>query len=193
MLEYGDIVWDNCGSVLAEKIESVQKRAARIVSGALIRTPTVLMYDELGWESLSIRRKKKRLCTYYKILNNESPKYLSDLLPDRVNERTTINLRNSQNTSRIGSRTETFLNTFFPRTIREFNELPNDFKQSTSLAQFKSKLNADRITVKPWFSVGNRALSMIHSRMRMHCSPLKADLKSLNIIDNAYCNCGNVP
>ena len=34
LLEYGDLVWDNCTAKLKNDIESVQNEAARIVSGA---------------------------------------------------------------------------------------------------------------------------------------------------------------
>ena len=33
LLEYGDVVWDNCTAELKNDIESVQNEAARIVSG----------------------------------------------------------------------------------------------------------------------------------------------------------------
>ena len=39
VLEYACVVWDNCSAEQSEKIESVKRRAARIVSGTIIRTP----------------------------------------------------------------------------------------------------------------------------------------------------------
>ena len=46
LLEYGDFVWDNCSSTLSDTIEKVQIKAARIVSGAIIRTPYILMLED---------------------------------------------------------------------------------------------------------------------------------------------------
>ena len=48
LLEYADIIWDNCGTVLSEKVERTQAKAAKIVSGAIIRAPYVVLLQELG-------------------------------------------------------------------------------------------------------------------------------------------------
>ena len=50
VLEYGNIIWDNCTESQVEQLEKVQKRAGRIISGAIVRTPTDIIYQELGWE-----------------------------------------------------------------------------------------------------------------------------------------------
>ena len=44
------------------------------------------LYFETGWETLADRRKCKNLNLMYKIINNDSPSYLVDLLPYRVQE-----------------------------------------------------------------------------------------------------------
>jgi hypothetical protein len=44
--------------------------------------------EEVVWESMSTRRQTHKLTLYYKIVNNCSPSYLSDLLPFQVCQRT---------------------------------------------------------------------------------------------------------
>ena len=41
------------------------------------------------------------------------------------------------------------------------------------------------------FCHGQRALNIIHAQMRMSCSNLKSDLKSLHVVDDANCMCGH--
>ena len=36
------------------------------------------LYKELGWESLSDRRRVRRILLFYKIVNNSTPQYLKD-------------------------------------------------------------------------------------------------------------------
>ena len=50
-LEYANIVWDNCSNQLSDLLESVQYRAAKIISGAIHRTSHNIVYDD--------RRKKQ--------------------------------------------------------------------------------------------------------------------------------------
>jgi hypothetical protein len=63
------------------EVERVQYRGALAVTGTWKGTNRSKLYDELGWESLSDRRKKQRLVLLYKIINNLTPSYLRDKLP----------------------------------------------------------------------------------------------------------------
>ena len=92
-LEYGSIVWDNIPKYLADLLEDVQIRAARIVCGATINTSRSLINKELGWETLEQRRKIQRLVSMYKIQNDIAPKYLCDSLPE--SHETGYDLRNN--------------------------------------------------------------------------------------------------
>ena len=49
VLEYACVVWDNSSAEQSEKVESVQRWAAMVVSVAIIRTPQDTLYAELGW------------------------------------------------------------------------------------------------------------------------------------------------
>ena len=64
-----------------EKLESVQYSAALAVTGAWRGTSREKLYAELGWESSSSRRRSKRLTLFYKIINNMSPAYTTDSIP----------------------------------------------------------------------------------------------------------------
>ena len=78
ILEYADIIWDNCTQQEKNDLEKIQLEAARIATGATKLVSIENLYDETGWEKLETRRKKKKhkLTLFYKMFNNISPTYL---------------------------------------------------------------------------------------------------------------------
>ena len=46
-------MWDNCGVGNSNKLDQLQLEAARIVTGISIFASSILIYKELGWESLA--------------------------------------------------------------------------------------------------------------------------------------------
>ncbi|XP_053402672.1 sacsin-like [Mercenaria mercenaria] len=55
LLEYGDVIWDNCSVELKNDIDAVQTEAARIVTGATKLCNIQTMLSELRWDTLPIR------------------------------------------------------------------------------------------------------------------------------------------
>ena len=117
-LEYGNIIWDNCTQEQTDMLENVQLRAAKIVSGAIRRTHSELLYKELGWETLKEPRSKQRLTTMFKIYNNEAPTYLTSTLPNIVAENTPYNLRNRENLAGYKTRTKMYQLSFFSKNCK---------------------------------------------------------------------------
>ncbi len=78
--------------------------------------------QELKWETLESRRNKHKLILFFKIINNRTPSYLTDLIPQQTQSR--YNLRNASNIPLIPCRTQLYSNSYFPSTIREWNRLP---------------------------------------------------------------------
>ena len=66
LLEYADVVWDNCFRYEANELEKSQNEAARIVTGATKLVSINKLLKETGWESLSTRRKKHKLTLFIK-------------------------------------------------------------------------------------------------------------------------------
>ena len=62
-------------------LESTQYQAALAVSGAWKGTSREKIYDELGWESLDLRRIFRRLIQFYKIMTGMTPDYLRTPIP----------------------------------------------------------------------------------------------------------------
>ena len=187
-LEYACVTWDNCSKQCKDLVESVQYRAAQIVSGGINRTSHKIIYQELGWETLDERRRKLRLKLFFKMITGISPSYLSDLLPRTVEH----NLRNQGDFYLPQARTSTLHDSFIHKTARDWNELDNDTKSAGTLAAFSNKLNKDQVRAPRWYYVGERHHSALHARLRMLCSPLNDHLFShIHVIDDPACACGH--
>jgi len=52
LLEYADVIWDNCTAYEKLELDKNQNEAARIVSGATKVVSLHALYCELGWEKL---------------------------------------------------------------------------------------------------------------------------------------------
>ena len=190
-LEYGAALWDNIPDYLVDLLEQVQIRAAKIICGATNRTSHALIYQEIGWESLEERRKHLRLVLMYKIKNDLAPRYLQDALPEPADHQ--YNLRHSQAQENFRSRTENFNNSYFPKTIRQWNLLPGDVQHAPSVSSFKSKIKDTKHKPPDWFYHGDRKAGIIHARLRLLCSSLNDHLFSqLHVIDDPNCICGNL-
>ena len=133
VLDYGSSVWDPPGVVLQEELESVQKRAARFVTGNY-NYETGRMTGILGqlkWESLKKRRKDNRLILLSKGLKGKASVPTDDLIQK------TRRCRNQHSMAFQTpiSNTDVYKGSFFPRTIRDWNALPDSLISSAEDAE----------------------------------------------------------
>ena len=138
LLEYVSTVWDPHTTENVNKIEMIQRRAARYVTNQYERTASVTsMLQQLDWRSLENRRTDARLCLFYKIVNNlvkiPAEAYLTPL-------HGSSRLNHSKSYQRPCSNADYHLYSFFPKTIRNWNNLPHEAINSCSLNSFKNKI-----------------------------------------------------
>ena len=79
LLEYADVVWDNCTQHEANELEKIQAETARIVTGATRLVSIDSQRTETGWETLASRRHKHKSLLFFKMKSELSPSYLSSL------------------------------------------------------------------------------------------------------------------
>ena len=84
LLEYADVVLDNCTQQEANELEKIQNEATPIVMGATKLASIQSLLSDTGWESLTSRREKHKLVLFYKMINSLAPEYLSSLVPPTV-------------------------------------------------------------------------------------------------------------
>ena len=139
-LEYACTVWDPYTQKNVNKIEMVQRRAARYALNRYHNTSSVTeMLEQLDWAPLEERRKFIRLCMFYKIRTG-----LVDL-GKPITMATIPRTSRHFNTKSVKvplSRTQYHQMSFFPRTIRDWNSLPNSVVEAPSLASYKGQLKA---------------------------------------------------
>ena len=99
---------------------------------------------------------------------------LSNLLTNRVGEQTHHNLRNNQNFEIPYSRLCSYENSFFPSTLRLWNDLDISTRNSSSLSDLKHRIK--QISEKPLhYKVSrDRASEIAFTRIKHTCSSLKA-------------------
>ena len=134
-VEYASTVWDPHTHKSINKLEQVQRHAARYVTGSYDYTRSVtVMLDDLQWPTLAKRRQDSRLIMMYKIMNG-----LVDIDSSSKLELSQTSTRG--HASRILQHQcscSAYSNSFFPRTARDWNALTIDPLQIHSLNTFKT-------------------------------------------------------
>ena len=54
LLEYGDVLWDNCTQYEKDELDKIQNEAARIATGATKLISLFALSNKIKWESLDI-------------------------------------------------------------------------------------------------------------------------------------------
>ena len=170
----------------------MQLDAARIVTGAKRGTSHANIYKECGWPKLSERRVASQLVQFYKMTNDKTPEYLTQLVSPAVGDKVTnINLCNKDKLRSIRTRTSKYKNSFLPNTVNVWNNLDKDIIGSDSISAVKNKVftASDNYHELNFYGIRNTAL--IHSQMSMECSNLNGHLFLLHVKDDPSCACGH--
>ena len=77
LLEYADVIWDNCTQQNKNELELIQLEAARISTGATKLVSVANLYIETGLETLDARRNKHKLMLSYKMFNDLTPSLIA--------------------------------------------------------------------------------------------------------------------
>ena len=98
------------------------------------------LHLETGWETLAECRKTNKSILVYKIIKNETPSYLNDLLPSLVYDVSNYNLRNITTYDLPFCRLYSYRTSYFLSTLKLWNDLNTKTPHITSLLQFKSSI-----------------------------------------------------
>ena len=140
VLEYASSVWDPHQKEDIDRLEKVQKRAARYACNNYFeRTPGTItsMLQQLKWNSLEQRRRHNRLGMLYRIENG-----LVDLQPSTFYRHSDSRTRGGNKIYQEHAAHRTTHNAFFARTISEWNKLPSAITSASSLNVFLQRLTA---------------------------------------------------
>ena len=144
------------------------------------------------------RRTNHRLVLFYKILNNLAPQYLKRLCNLTSHNTNNYLLRRNNSFLVPAIHRESFSKSFFPKTIRDWNNLANSIKQSQSLTIFKTKIKSlyEPLVQNKLYCYGHGLSRVNHCRIRLGLSHLNSHLHHYNLIDSPSCSnpeCGRTP
>ena len=189
-LEYGSIVWDDCTQYDKCRLENIQHRCARIITGAKKGTSHELLYKELPIPSLAVRRKEYKLKFMYNVMHDRFPSYLYECIPENVTNR--YNLRNQLCVPNFKLRTVKFEHSLLPQSIKLWNDLPVNVRSMDNYNEYKSSICCKSAMNKLCNGV-TRKLNIIHAQLRMKCSNLNHHLFNLHVIESPFCSvCKNI-
>ena len=126
-LEYCCVIYDNCSVSDSDLLDSVQRKAALLCTGAIKRTPTSILMNEVGWDTLVLRRRVFKLTLFFKIVNNRAPSYLSSNVAYNASTVSTRSAARSLRILEIKCRTDRYFNSYFPSRIGDWNNLSDDW------------------------------------------------------------------
>ena len=125
--------------MLKEKLQKLQNRAARIMTGANYDVRSTDLLHAMSWKNLNDRHKMNKSVLMFKILNNHSAPNLKDKFITRDTNLSNYNLRNADiNFSVPKPRTEYLKKGFGYNGAVLWNSLPTQAKQTESLSSFKN-------------------------------------------------------
>ena len=138
-LEYASVVWDPHLAKDVKKLEAVQRRAARFVCADYERQSSVTtMLTKLGWSTLQSRRRQARLTMFHKVIQGRSAINAESLLLPASRQ---TRAKNSFKLQLISTNTTVYQQSFFPRTVPEWNGLPQRVVDCESTEAFKAALS----------------------------------------------------
>ena len=138
-LEYCSTVWDPHTKELIHKIGMSQRRAARMVHNDYDweHSATELIQN-LKWENLSTRRKIARLSAFHKAIEGRLAIPVQNYL--RPAQRTSRR-SHSKSFTQLSTRKDCFKFSYVPRTIIDWNSLPESIICTEDSTLFTNKLH----------------------------------------------------
>ena len=139
VLEYAACAWDPYHVEHIQKLEAVQRKAARFVTGQYQHDISVTkLMEELEWRSLQERRLVARLAMLKKIQHGQAAcEFPSQIQLVEPSVRASHPLQFTAAYSRV----DAYLYSFYPRTTRVWNILPLEAVQAKDAATMKEMLN----------------------------------------------------
>ena len=140
--DYCSLVWDNCSKHLQDKIQKLQNRAARVISGKTYDIRSSEILENLGWQTLLERRRRKKALLMHKIRNNNGlPEGLISMFTS--NNNSNYNLRSNEIDFAMSKPNTNYLKKSFSYSGASFwNNLPKKAKQKNlSNREFRAILS----------------------------------------------------
>ena len=170
------------------RLESLQYRAAKVVSGALHFTSKEKLNSELGWESINERGDLLSLSIFQKIHLHDTRPLIRNCMP-KLDLDNHYGIRSKGGYIPFPFKGDIFNLSFFPNTTKLWNSLPNNI-QSKNLDEFKIDMK-ERIkpTKYKHFARGSKIGNTLLTRIRVGRSLLNQHGFTIGLADSPECMC----
>lgn len=137
LIEYSSSVWEPHTKTLINKLESIQRRAARFcMNDFKSKSPGSVtnMIKKLEWESLTDRRLTRRLVILHKAIHGHLSIPVGNLTQPATR---TSRHTNSKAFNTIFATKDCYKYSYLPKTIKDWNSLPESIVTITDSDKFK--------------------------------------------------------
>ena len=122
------VVWDDFNDRLTDKLQILQNRAARIITGANYRMPTNELFSKLGSSSLKEKGNKQKAPMLFKIMNGTTQASLENIFTRNIG-RSVYNLRILRRYPALPAvKTDYYRNSFAYTGTKIWKALPDERK-----------------------------------------------------------------
>lgn len=140
LFDYCDVVYGRLSGALSNRLQRAQNACVRFIMNIPKFDHITPAFRELNWLKLKQRRSYHSLILLHKIIYRQTPSYLTDSfqllstihnIPTRAAANLTLKIPNHKSTL--------YNNSFVVSTIRAWNSLPSDLRDTLSEPVFKKK------------------------------------------------------
>ena len=140
LLDYCCTIWGNTTMQSIERIDKLQKRAARLILDLPYETPSKTLFEKLSWLKFADRIDYHKLVTVHKCLYGNAPEYLAEKVIYNTYDSTKQLRSNTNKLLKVPkSRTNIFQKSFAYSGPSIWNKLPGTLRFTKSICTFKSK------------------------------------------------------
>ena len=187
VIDYGlPVYFDSLSQTQKMRLEQIQYRAAKLVTGALHLTSKEKLNTELGWESIQKRSDILGINIFHKIHSHETRPLIRTCMPKFDHDKR--NLRSKGGYIPFKSRGSKFDKSFFPYQTKHWNSLPRNI-QSLDIENFKTFTKTLKPKKYKHFQKGNKNTNSLLTRIRVGRSELSQHKFSVGQIDSPECMC----
>ena len=141
VMDYCLTVWGSTSKYQLDRILRLQKRAARIILDMPPDTPSMPLFEKLGWLTVHERLEYNKAVLLYKSTHDLTPSYITDLFEFHSSQN--YNVRSASNNNMLIKRhnSKIFEKSLQYEGPRLWNSLPQPIRNSPSLPTFKAAIS----------------------------------------------------
>ena len=116
--DYCNMVWENTAKYNLQKVQKMQNRAARILTGSSYDVPTTDLMRQLKWQTLEDRRDHKKALLMHKVKNGTAPDLIKNLF--NICDNQNYSLRSNLNNFKLDKPKRNFMKKALVTPVQNF-------------------------------------------------------------------------